>query len=98
MPPIAELTPLLTNGPAIGLLIGVAIAVFRGHLIPRNMHDKALEEANKRAETWKQVAETYKNSLEKKDEVVPAQLESATTVQKLAEAFRALTDQEEKKP
>jgi hypothetical protein len=36
--------------------------------------------------------------LEKKDEVVPAQLESATTVQKLAEAFHALTTQEEKKP
>lgn len=98
MPPIAELTPFLTNGPAIGLLFWLAFQVFQGNLIPRKVHDKALEEANARAETWKQVAETYKNSLEKKDEVVPAQLASAQTVQKLAEAFRTLTDQEEKKP
>lgn len=96
--PIAELTPLLTNGPAVGLLLWFGFQVFRGNIIPRSVHDKALEEANQRAETWKQVAETYKNSLEKKDEVVPAQIASANTVQKLAEAFRSLTDPEEKKP
>lgn len=93
---IAELTPLLTNGPAVGLVLWVAVAVFRGNLIPGSVHDRALEEANKRAETWKQVAETYKNSLEKKDEVVPAQIASARTVQKMAEALQTLTEAEEK--
>lgn len=96
--PIAELTPFLTNGPAIGILAWFVYQVLKGNIISLKMHDQAVKEANARAETWKQVAETYKNSLEKKDEVVPAQLESAHTVQKLAEAFRALTTQEEKKP
>lgn len=96
--PIAELTPFLTNGPAIGILAWFVYQVLKGNIVPKQLHDQRMEEANKRSETWRQVAETYKNSLEKKDEVVPAQLESAQTVQKLAEAFRALTELEEKKP
>lgn len=96
--PIAELTPFLTNGPAIGILAWFVYQVLQGNIVTKKIHDQQIEEANKRAETWKQVAETYKNSLEKKDEVVPAQIASANTVQKLAEAFRSLTDPEEKKP
>lgn len=96
--PIAELTPFLTNGPAIGILAWFVYKVLKGEIIPKQLHDQRMEEANQRAETWKQVAETYKNSLEKKDEVVPAQIASANTVQKLAEAFRSLADPEEKKP
>lgn len=95
---IAELTPFLTNGPAIGILAWFVYQVLGGNIISRKMHDQALEEANKRAETWKQVADTYKSSLEKKDEVVPAQIASAETVQRMAEALRTLTDPEEKKP
>ena len=95
---ITELTPFLTNGPAIGILAWFVYQVFSGNIISRKMHDQAVEEANKRAETWRQVAETYKNSLEKKDEVVPAQIESAQTVRRMAEALRTLTDPEEKKP
>lgn len=95
---MAELTPFLTNGPAIGILAWFVYQVFRGNIVSGKVFDTALKEANQRAETWKQVAETYKNSLEKKDEVVPAQIASAETVQKLAEAFRSLADPEEKKP
>lgn len=98
MPTVAEALPFITNGGAVGFLAFVVIQVLRGAFIPRAMHDKALEEANTRAETWKQVAETYKSSLEKKDEVVPAQIASAETVQRMAEALRTLTDPEEKKP
>jgi hypothetical protein len=97
--PVADIVPFLTNGPAIGILTWFVYQVLQGNIITRKIHDNALEESNKRAETWKQVAETYKNSLEKKDEVVPAQLASARTVGKLAEALQSLTtDSEEKKP
>lgn len=97
MPPvITDNLPFITNGGAIGVLAWVFWSLLSGNLIPRKTHEKALEESNSRAQTWKEVAETYKNSLEKKDEVVPAQLASANTVEKLAEALRTLTDTEEK--
>lgn len=96
--PLADLAPFLTNGPAIGVLTWFVYQVLQGNIITKKIHDERMQESDKRADTWKEVAITYKSSLDKKDEVVPAQLESAQTVQKLAEAFRALTDPEEKKP
>lgn len=96
--PIAELTPFLTNGPAIGILAWFVYQVLKGNIVPKSLHDQRMEEANQRADTWKEVASTYKSSLEKKDEVVPAQIASAETVQRMAEALRTLTDQEEKRP
>lgn len=95
---IAELTPFLTNGPAVGILAWFVYQVLKGNIVPKQLHDQRMEEANQRAQTWKDVADTYKSSLEKKDEVVPAQIESAETVRRMAEALRTLTDQEEKKP
>lgn len=92
-----ELTPFLNAG-AVGVLTWVFWQVLRGNLVPRQTHEKALEEANSRAQTWKEVAETYKKSLEKKDEVVPAQLESANTVSKLAAALQEIASAEEKTP
>jgi len=98
MPPvITDNLPFITNGGAIGVLAWVFWMTVTGGLVPRKTHEKQLEEANLRAETWRQVAETYKSSLEKKDEVVPAQLASANTVERFAEALRSLTDGEEKR-
>lgn len=86
----AEVLPFATNTGAIGVLAWVFWQVLRGNLIPKNTHDKALEEANNRAETWKSVALTYKESLAEKNGVVPAQIETARTVEKLVQALRTV--------
>lgn len=86
----AEVLPFATNGGAIAVLSWVFWQVLRGNLIPKDTHDKALEESNNRAETWKSVALTYKESLAEKNGVVPAQIETAHTVEKLVQALRTI--------
>lgn len=86
----AEVLPFATNGSAIAVLSWVFWQVLRGNLIPKNTHDKALEESNNRAETWKSVALTYKESLAERNGVVPAQIETARTVEKLVLALRTI--------
>jgi hypothetical protein len=92
-----EVLPFITNGGAIGVLSWVFWQVLRGNLIPKSTHDKALEEANARAETWKQVALTYKQSVQETQGTVPAQLETAHTVEKFVEAIRQMANNEETK-
>lgn len=87
----ADVLPWATNGSAVVVLSWVFYRVLRGDLIPKATHEKALEEANNKAETWKGVALTYKESLAEKNGVVPAQLESAHAVENLVKALRTVT-------
>ena len=91
-----EVLPFAVNTGAVGVLAWVFWQVLRGALIPKSTHDKALEEANLKADTWKQVALTYKESLSEKNGVVPAQIESAHTLEKLVAAIREMADNEGK--
>lgn len=95
MPAVTEALPYITNGSAIGVLTWVFYQVLRGNLIPRNTHDKAVEEANLKAETWKSVALTYKQSLAEKNGVVPAQLEAAYTMEKMIDTLRSMANENE---
>lgn len=88
MPPIAELQPWLTNGPAIGLVFWLLFQLFQGNIVTRKVHEKALEQAQEQAAVWERVAQNYKQSLDARDGVVPAQLESARIVEAMARAIQ----------
>jgi hypothetical protein len=90
VPPIAELQPWLTNGPAIGLVFWLLFQLFQGKIVTRKVHEDALEQVRKQAEVWEKVANNYKASLDARDGVVPAQLESARLVEAMAKAIQEL--------
>lgn len=90
MPPIAELQPWLTNGPAIGLVFWLLFQLFQGNIVTKKVHEAALEQARRQAEVWERVANNYKQSLDARDGVVPAQLESARIVEAMAKAIQEL--------
>lgn len=86
----ADALPYITNGGAVGVLSWVFFQIIRGNLVPKSVHDKALEQARQQAEVWEKVASNYKASLDARDGVVPAQLESARLVEAMAKAMQEL--------
>lgn len=90
MEPTAIL-PFIGSWTPETLLAFVMFALIKGWLIPRATHDKVVVEKDKQIAIWEAVAVKYKASLELKDGVVPAQLESAKTTEQLILALRKLT-------
>lgn len=86
----ADALPYITNGGAVGVLSWVFYQVMRGNLVPRSVHDKVVDQARQQAEVWEKVAQNYKQSLDARDGVVPAQLESARIVEAMAKAIQEL--------
>ena len=86
----AGVLPYITNGGAVAVLSWVFFQIIRGNLVPKSVHDKALEQAKQQADVWERVAQNYKQSLDARDGVVPAQLESARIVEAMAKAIQEL--------
>lgn len=84
----ADALPYITNGGAVGVLSWVFYQLLRGNLVPKSTHDKVVEQAHLQAAVWEKVAQNYKASLDARDGVVPAQLESARIVEAMARAIQ----------
>jgi hypothetical protein len=85
---VQEALPFITNGGAVGVLAWVFWQVLRGNLVPKSTHDKVIAEKDVQIRILERVADNYRQTLERKDGLIPAQLESAQTVEKLALALQ----------
>jgi hypothetical protein len=85
---VQEALPFITNGGAVGVLAWVFWQVLRGNLVPKSTHDKVIAEKDVQIKILERVADNYRQTLERKDGLIPAQLESAQTVEKLALALQ----------
>lgn len=96
-----EVLPYITNGGAVGVLAWVFWQVLKGNLVPKSTHDKVVDEKDVQIKILERVADNYRQTLERKDGLIPAQIESAQTVEKLALALQqglAVSGQESGKP
>jgi hypothetical protein len=53
-----SLVPWVTQGGAVGLLGAVAWMLFTGRLVPRKIHEQAVERERQRAEDWRDAYRT----------------------------------------
>lgn len=77
-------------GPT-ALLSLVFLSMLRGWIVPKATMDARVADAEARAEIWRQVAETRQASLDKRDTVIPAQLEVAKTMDHLLTSIKHAT-------
>lgn len=85
---LQQYLPLLTGGGPTALLALTILAIVTGRLVPKSTHDQVIAEKDVQIRILERVADNYRQTLEKKDGLIPAQLESAQTVEKLALALQ----------
>jgi hypothetical protein len=89
----------LANGPAIGLLIMIFIAVIRGWLLPRathvemlKLHAERLTEERNRGDQWKTAWEAERQRADEQEQQFKLVLESARTTNAMIESLKALVE------
>lgn len=95
---LAGLSPAwLANGPAIGLLVMIFIAVIRGWLLPRGTHDEMLKlhaerlsEERTRGDQWRTAWEAERQRADELEQQFKLVLESAKTTNAMIESLKAL--------
>lgn len=85
---LQQYLPIITGGGPTALLALVILAIVTGRLVPKDTHDKVVAEKDVQIRILERVADNYRQTLERKDGLIPAQLESAQTVEKLALALQ----------
>lgn len=87
----------LANGPAVGLLIVIFLAVIRGWLLPRRTHDEMLKlhaerlaEERARGDQWKSAWEAERQRADEQEQQFKLVLESAKTTNAMIEGLKAM--------
>ena len=80
--------PYLKDLGPTTLLAFTILAIVTGKLVPKSTHDQVIAEKDVQIKILERVADNYRETLERKDGLIPAQLESAQTVEKLALALQ----------
>lgn len=83
-----SLLPFIGTWSPWTILSFVVLAIVRGWLVPRSVLEDRLKDAYAQRDIWKEVADGKQQLLDRKDGIIPAQVETAKTLEHLISSIR----------